>query len=104
MAQKNSKEGVEFPKVHYTSTAYISLQRLMWRYYSACVMNFEEFYSLLAMLLSHVVVHISILSPLLFGQSIYIYIYIAIYNYIKSKDFLNICNNDNNNNNDNIKN
>ena len=63
-------------------------------------MNFGEFYSLLAMLLSHVVVHIPILSPFLFRQSIYIlYIFLVF----KSKDFKNICNNGDNNNDDNIK-
>ena len=39
--------------------------------YIACVMTFGEFYSLLVMILSHVVVHIPILSPFLFRQSLY---------------------------------
>ena len=47
--------------------------------YSACVMTFGEFFPLLAMLLSHVVVDIPILSPFLFA--------IPIFLIFKSKDF-----------------
>ena len=57
--------------------------------YSACVMmTFVEFYPLLAMLLNHVMVHISILCPFLFRLSLYslllnqrMFIYLSPFNY-----------------------
>ena len=58
--------------IYYYTSLIISSHKPLQRYTcSTCVMTLGEFYPLLAMLLSHVMVHTPILSPFLFRQSLY---------------------------------